>query len=255
MIPLVAGVVLFWMGSLLVREFLRASPAAVARRMKQGGGAVLVVFALLMLVRGQVGLALGFGGLGFWLMTGRRASVWGAARAVRGAPRPGRTKRGRVSRVRSATIEMELDHVSGVMSGIVLAGPFEGAPLAQLDRDSLASLHDFCLSADVEGARLLEAYFDRRFPGWRGASQDKADAGRGGANAGAGPGARRGMRSGAMSEDEAYQLLGLAKGASREEVARAHRSVMKKAHPDHGGSTDLAARVNEAKDVLMRRHQ
>ena len=63
------------------------------------------------------------------------------------------------------------------------------------------------------------------------------------------------MRSGAMSEDEACKLLGLAKGASREEVARAHRSVMKTAHPDHGGSTDLAARVNEAKDVLMRRHQ
>lgn len=250
MVPLVAGVVLFWIGSMLVREFLRASPAVVARRMKQGGGTVLIVFALLLLIRGQIGLALGFAGLGFWLMTGRRASVWGAARAMRGA-RPGLGRKGRVSRVRSATIEMELDHVSGVMSGVVLAGPFEGAPLARLDRDSLASLHDFCLSADVEGARLLEAYFDRRFPAWRGAAQDKGDAGRGGA----GPGARRGMRSGAMSEDEAYQLLGLAKGASREEVARAHRSVMKTAHPDHGGSTDLAARVNEAKDVLMRRHQ
>ena len=146
---------------------------------------------------------------------------------------------------------MELDHASGVMSGIVLAGPFEGAPLAQLDRDSLTSLYDFCVSADGEGARLLEAYFDRRFPGWRAAAQDQGHAGRGGP--GAGP--RRGLRTGAMSEEEACQLLGLAKGASREEVARAHRSVMKTAHPDHGGSTDLAARVNEAKDVLMRRHQ
>ena len=250
MVPLVAGVVLFWIGSMLLREFLRARPAVVARRMKQGGGTVLVVFALLLLVRGQIGLALGFAGLGFWLLTGRRASAWGAARAMRGARR-GAGRKGRVSRVRSATIEMELDHVSGVMSGSVLAGPFEGAPLAQLDRESLASLHDFCLSADVEGARLLEAYFDRRFPGWRGAAQHKGDAGRGGA----GTGPRGGARSGAMSEDEAYELLGLAKGASREEVARAHRSVMKKAHPDHGGSTDLAARVNEAKDVLMRRHQ
>ena len=250
MIPLVAGVVLFWIGSMMVREFLRATPAVVARRMKQGGGTVLVVVALLLLVRGQIGLALGFGGLGFWAMTGRRASLWGAARAVRGA-RPGVGRKGRVSRVRSATIEMELDHVSGVMNGTVLAGPLEGAPLAQLDRDSLSSLHDFCLSADVEGARLLEAYFDRRFAGWREAAQDQGDPGR----RGPGPGARRGMRAGAMSEDEACQLLGLAKGASREEVARAHRSVMKTAHPDHGGSTDLAARVNEAKDVLMRRHQ
>ena len=250
MIPLVAGVVLFWIGSMLVREFLRASPAIVARRIKQGGGTVLVVFALLLLVRGQVGVALGFGTLGFWLMTGRRASVWGAARAM-GARRPGAGRKARMSRVRSATIEMELDHASGAMTGIVLAGPFEGAALAQLDRDSLASLHDFCVSADAEGARLLEAYFDRRFPGWRGAAQGGDRTGRDGA----GPGARPGMRSGAMSEDEAYELLGLPKGASREEVARAHRSVMKTAHPDHGGSTDLAARVNEAKDVLMRRHQ
>ena len=250
LIPLLAGVILFWIGSMLLREFLQATPAVVARRMKQGAGTVLVVFALLLLIKGQVGTALGFGALGFWLVTGRRASLMGAARRWRGGRGPA-TGRGRVSRVRSATIEMELDHSSGAMSGIVLAGPFEGAPLAQLDRDSLGALYDFCQAADGEGARLLEAYFDRRFPGWRAAAQDKHHPG----GAGPGPGARRGPRSGAMSEDEAYQLLGLAKGASREEVARAHRSVMKTAHPDHGGSTDLAARVNEAKDVLMRRHQ
>ena len=57
-----------------------------------------------------------------------------------------------------------------------------------------------------------------------------------------------------MAQDEAYELLGLAQGASREEIARAHRTLMKRFHPDHGGSTDVAARVNEAKDVLMRRH-
>ncbi|MBX9740427.1 MAG: DnaJ domain-containing protein [Beijerinckiaceae bacterium] len=58
-----------------------------------------------------------------------------------------------------------------------------------------------------------------------------------------------------MSEDEAYEVLGLQKSASRDEIARAHRALMKKLHPDHGGTTSLAARVNEAKDVLMRRHQ
>ena len=251
LIPLLAGLVLFWIGSMLVREFLSAAPAVVARRVKQLGGAALIGAALLLLAKGQVGTALGFGALGFWLATGRRASLWRAVGAAGGRRPRGGPKKGRQSRVRSATIEMELDHATGVMSGMVLAGPFEGAPLAQLDRDSLGSLHDFCLAADGEGARLLEAYFDRRFPGWRGTEQDRSHAGRDGA----GSGARRGKRSGAMSEEEAYELLGLAKGASREEVARAHRSVMKTAHPDHGGSTDLAARVNEAKDVLMRRHQ
>ena len=248
MVPLVAGFVLLWIGSTLLRQFLRASPAVMAARMKLGAGVVLLAFALLMLVRGRIDLALGFGGLGFWLSTGRTASLWSAL----GRARPMRARRGRMSRVRSATIEMELDHTTGVMTGTVLAGPFEGASLMQLDRDRLVTLYDFCRSVDVEGARLLEAYFDRRFPGWRAAEQDQGHAGR--RKGAAGSGGRGGSRSGAMSEEEAYQLLGLAQGATREEVARAHRTVMKKAHPDHGGSTDLAARVNEAKDVLMRRH-
>jgi DnaJ-class molecular chaperone len=91
----------------------------------------------------------------------------------------------------------------------------------------------------------MEAYLDRRFAGWRATAQNQGHPGRRGTS----------RRPGTMSEDEAYEVLGLQKGSSEEEVVRSHRSLMKKLHPDHGGSTDLAARVNEAKDVLMRRHQ
>ena len=69
-----------------------------------------------------------------------------------------------------------------------------------------------------------------------------------------GSGESRARRTGTITEDEAYEILGLKKGAAAADIARAHRDLMKKLHPDLGGTTDLAARVNEAKDVLMRRH-
>ncbi|HMI10620.1 MAG TPA: DnaJ domain-containing protein, partial [Bradyrhizobium sp.] len=89
----------------------------------------------------------------------------------------------------------------------------------------------------------LESYLDRRFPAWRQDAQSDG-AGR----------QRRAESGGKMTNEEAYQILGLQPGASRDDIGRAHRALMKKLHPDQGGSTYLAARVNEAKDTLLRTH-
>ena len=90
----------------------------------------------------------------------------------------------------------------------------------------------------------LAAYFDGRGTGRREHAQSDADT-RFGAQPAAGS---------KMTEQEAYQILGVARGANTE-ISRAHRSLMKKLHPDQGGTTYLAARINEAKDVLLRSHR
>ena len=60
-------------------------------------------------------------------------------------------------------------------------------------------------------------------------------------------------RRAGMSRDEALQVLGLTEGASEERIRAAHRQLIKKLHPDQGGSSLLAQQVNEAKQVLLGR--
>ena len=219
--------------------FVSANPKALARYVKPLGGYATLAAAAFLMVRGQMEAAVAVGGFGLYLLG--YANPPGFARMfskIGGSPGAEQ-----VSRVRSAMIEMELRHDSGAMDGSVLAGPFSGSRLDALARPQCEELLAQCRRDDPEGARLLEAYLDRRFPGWRPAGEAHADAGRGG-----------GRITTGMTEDEAYEILGLAKGASGEEIARAHRTLMKKLHPDYGGPTALAAKVNEAKDVLMSRH-
>jgi hypothetical protein len=62
-------------------------------------------------------------------------------------------------------------------------------------------------------------------------------------------------RPGGMGLEEAYRVLGLSPGATRDDIQAAHRDLIRRNHPDQGGSTYIAAKVNEAKDVLLKHVQ
>jgi hypothetical protein len=233
--PFLLGVVvlilLLWAGN----AFSKADPKQAARLLRLIGGAGALIFAAFLALRGEIGVAIPVGAVGLGLLGW--ISLWPATFGGRTQKSPGQ-----VSRVRSAFIEMELDHDSGSLRGHILAGRYEGVSLDALDPPTLIGLLG---EIDNDSRQLLMAYLDRREPRWREHAEHDAAAGEG---VSAAP-------SGKMTEEEAYQILGLQPGASTAEIGRAHRSLMKKLHPDQGGSTYLAARVNEAKEILLRRHR
>jgi DnaJ-class molecular chaperone len=131
---------------------------------------------------------------------------------------------------------MHLDHTTGEISGLVVAGRFAGRDLQSMTLDELVKLYQQCAGDDQDSAVLLEAYLDRvHGQTWRQAGQRSSS--------------KRGHNG--MTAAEAYEVLGLAPGASREAIIEAHRRLMQKVHPDRGGSDFLAANVNRAKEVLL----
>ncbi len=218
------------------RWSVRATPAQRARTVRKlalmvVGGALLILVlrtapALLLpllpllvpiLLRGGVG--------GRWRFHGA-----GGFDGLHRKPRPGAT-----SEVVTRFFRMSLDHASGAMTGTVLEGPYQGRSLSDLNLEQLLNLWRSC-QVDTQSAAVLEAYLERtQNADWR---QQAAS------------GERDGGHS-AMDRQEAYAILGLAPGASPEEIKTAHRRLMQKLHPDHGGSDWLAARINQAKDLLL----
>ena len=229
LLGVVALLLLLWAAS----AFIKADPKQVARALRWIGGGAAVLLAGFLLFRGAIAVAIPLGAFGLSLLGW--TSFWPAAFGARTQRSAGQT-----SRVRTAFLEMELDHDTGRMHGRVLAGSHQGASLDALDRATLMKLLG---EIDDDSRDLLAAYLDRREPDWREHAQRDAGA------------SARPAGGGKMTEEEAYQILGLQPGASTEEISRAHRSLIKKLHPDQGGTTYLAARINEAKDVLLRSHR
>lgn len=217
---LVLVVALFWL--ILTRPAQKS-----AALLTKGGPFVLIVVGALLTIlqRGVIGIPLVLIGVS-WLRRNRPVSSTGYSG-------------GRRSIVRSAYLEMELDHDSGDMDGTILAGTREGARLSSLSEEELFDFYaEVC--SDPDSASLLESYLDRFHSGWQErANQD--DVNRGSRASGSAP----------MTREEAYQILGLEPGASREEIHQAYRRLIKGVHPDSGGSPFLTAKINAAKDLLL----
>ena len=206
-------------------------------------GAFALLAAGFLLLRGNFVLAalLGLGGV--WMIEGP-AAMTARLRGLVTQPFGQRRRERQERRVRTALLEAMLHPDGSLHTGRVVAGPAAGAWLDAMPVDAVIELLRHCRLRDPAGVALLEPYLDRRAPGWRVDAERDRD-----------PGPRRAPNPGAMSQEEAYQILGLQRGATAEEIRAAHRSLMKRAHPDQGGSAERAARVNAARDRLLNRHR
>lgn len=214
--------------------FLRANPSTLARLLRP-----------VMVVLGVIGVG-GMLVFGLRFLPGLLPEIFGLAgivitaliaRAVRqrssgGFSSPGGG--GQRTEVRTIFLQAWIDHGTGDVGGTVLSGRFSGRTLDGLSDAELLDLQVEC-SADADSLRILETYLDRRLGAdWRNVHRPPP----------------RGPRTD-MTREEALAVLGLAEGASEEDIKSAHRRLIQRMHPDVGGSADLAARINRAKDVLL----
>jgi hypothetical protein len=240
MATLIAGVVAVILLYSLLQMFRAANPVILARAIKIGGGVVALAVAAFTGLRGELAVAIPLGIFGAGLLGWSPFGPSGFSNIGGMFGAGAKRSSGQTSKVRSQFLDMTLDHDTGQLSGQIVAGPHAGRDLGEFDLPQLTAMIS---GFDAESVALFESYLDRRFPAWRQDAQ--GDTARGQSRAPSG---------GKMTDEEAYQILGLQPGAGRDEIRRAHRALMKKLHPDQGGSTYLAARVNQAKDTLLRTH-
>ncbi len=229
---LLLGLAALALALIALNAFTRANPSVVATNMRRILGGLAVIAAVFLFVRGAIGAALPLAVIGLWLITGR--DLGGAFGSAGGSAPLG----GRTSRITTDHLEMELDLDTGDMQGRILKGFFAGRSIENLRPVELAHLWQDCRFTDPQSAQLVEAYLDRIHPSWReDMARAEADAPK--------------DADGRMPRDEALEILGLGPEPTEDDIRRAHRELIRKLHPDRGGSTYLAAKINEAKDVLL----
>ena len=215
----------------IIRSFANSQPSQVRGLVRKIAGGGLIAFSGVLALRGGMNLAMPVFLLGLGLMGQQMVFP-------KGMPWQ-RKSPGQASRVATSQLAMTLDHDSGTMDGEVLVGPFKGRKLSGLSFEEAVRLHAQCAAAGDQSRALLEAWIGRVHPEWRERWPSPAGA------------AGNAASSARMTRKEALAILGLAEGASVDDIRSAHRRLMKTVHPDLGGSDYLAAKINEAKDLLL----
>ena len=239
---LVLGIALLIALILLGRWFASADTKEVVRVLKWTSFALAVALILFLALTGR--LAWAFAALPALLAWFQRArALFRVGKAFRrmaqsasGAPS------GQASTVETRFLRMTLDHDSGAMAGEVLEGTYAGRSLDDMTVTQVVDLLRTCWRQDNQSAQVLEAYLERTHPDWRDLAGEEPS---GGARAG------NGGFSDDMDQAEALRILGLEGDPSEADIKEAHRRLIGGLHPDHGGSSYLAAKINQAKDVLL----
>ncbi len=188
-------------------------------------------------------IALGGGAL-FFGLTGRLQIASGLAFAalffLRNKPlfSGSQPSSGQTSTVKTDWLEAELDHDTGNMDALVIRGIFSGKKLSSLELDELETLLEE-LTIDQQSHAIVQAYMERNHSGDDTGPQHESSN-------------KSSNTSGVMSKAEAYEILELKPGATLSEIKTAHKNMMKKFHPDHNGSTYMAAKINQARDLLIK---
>ena len=150
----------------------------------------------------------------------------------------GNKKFDQVSEVETDTLRIALNQETGEIKGEVLKGPLKGRHIEDLSHCNLLELLDYCRVKDSQTAQILEAYLDRIDKNWR--EKDK------GAEQFTNTDKNR-----PMDRSEALKVLGLSEGATELDIKDAYYNLIRNLHPDRGGSDYLAAKINQAKDLLL----
>lgn len=149
------------------------------------------------------------------------------------------------STVETSLLRMTLDHESGDLDGELLDTVSKGKYLSEFSQSELTSLYVLAEKQYPDSIEVLATYLDRKYGSdWREAANAENDSAENGQHS-------RSSGSGKMTASEAYAVLGLDHNATEEEVIAAHRKLMLKLHPDRGGNNYLAAKINQAKDLLV----